>query len=38
MFWNSFTGAVIGLLVGGIAKLITGRSHAADVPRPAPSA
>jgi hypothetical protein len=35
MFWNSFTGSVIGLLVAGIAKQLTGRSHAYDVPTPA---
>jgi hypothetical protein len=30
MFWNTFTGSVIGLLVGGIAKRLTGQSHAYD--------
>jgi hypothetical protein len=30
MFWNTVTGSVIGLLVAGIAKRVTGLSHAYD--------
>jgi len=27
MFWNEVTGSVIGLAVGGIARVATGRDH-----------
>jgi len=30
MFWNIFTGAVIGIMVGGIAFMLTGRRHVHD--------
>lgn len=31
LFWNGFTGALLGLLIGGIAKRLTGKSHAYDI-------
>jgi len=27
MFWNTVTGAVIGLTVAGVARAVTGRDH-----------
>jgi len=32
MFWNTVTGAVTGLLCGGIARVVTGKSHMYDTP------
>jgi hypothetical protein len=32
MFWNEVTGAIVGLLVGAVAYLATGRHHADDAP------
>ena len=31
MFWNTVTGAVIGLMVGALAYLVTGKHHAGGV-------
>ena len=36
MFWNVTTGAVVGLLVGGTARAITGRSSGCDEARNVP--
>jgi hypothetical protein len=30
MFWNTVTGSVTGLLAAGIARAVTGKSHAYD--------
>jgi len=27
MFWNTVTGSVIGLVVAGVARALTGRDH-----------
>jgi hypothetical protein len=31
MFWNTVTGSVVGLVIGGIAYRLTGRNHRFDV-------
>lgn len=36
MFWNETTGTIAGLLIAGIAFLVTGRHHGLDEPDPAP--